>query len=214
MLEPTISADLTDPPETGQPLSDQQLAGRYLFYCSTGVIPKNLSPTLPYPYSYAIWRPSPLRVWPPNTRGIKLKLRFLFRWILHQLHIFAGRNSGILVVYADTLLVHYSGFTPRYWRFPFLSDADLQIGDTWTHPAYRGQGLALFALQTIMQAESRPGRRFWYVVEAINAPSIRVVEKAGFCLAGEGAFVKRWGMKLSGAYVMSAHPWLKNQPDR
>jgi RimJ/RimL family protein N-acetyltransferase len=42
----------------------------------------------------------------------------------------------------------------------------------------------------------------WYVVEDINKPSIRVVEKAGFTLAAEGTWIKPWGLKLAGAYVI------------
>jgi hypothetical protein len=47
-----------------------------------------------------------------------------------------------------------------------------------------------------------PERRHWYVVEAVNRASIRVVEKAGFTLSGEGTWIKPWGLKLLGSYVM------------
>jgi RimJ/RimL family protein N-acetyltransferase len=121
---------------------------------------------------------------------------------LHRLHLFAGRGSGVLLIYDRRRLVHYSGFTPRYWRFPFIADGDFQIGDTWTDPAHRARGLASFALQTIVTTLAKPGRRLWYVVEDINKPSIRVVEKAGFTLAAEGTWIKPWGLKLAGAYVI------------
>jgi len=100
--------------------------------------------------------------------------------------------------------VHYSGFTPRYWRFPFLQDSDLQIGDTWTEPSHRGKGLALFALLEIIRIKRKPGRKFWYVVGGLNTPSIRVVEKAAFSLVGKGTFIVPLGIKLLGSYVMSS----------
>jgi GNAT superfamily N-acetyltransferase len=77
-----------------------------------------------------------------------------------------------------------------------------QIGDTWTEPAYRKKGLASFALQMIVATLAKPGRRLWYVVEDVNAPSIQVVEKAQFTLAAEGTWVRPWGLKLAGAYVI------------
>lgn len=157
---------------------------------------------LPGSYSWTTWRP---RIWPALPRGLsglKLKLRFLFRWALYRAHLFGGSECGALLVYEGERMAHYSGYTPRYWRFPFLADDDLQIGDTWTDPAYRGRGLALFALLTLEAILERPNRRLWYVVGELNQPSIRVAEKAHFTLAAEGARVKRWRLKLAEAYVM------------
>lgn len=139
---------------------------------------------------------------PPALPDSRVRFRFLFRWVLHRLHVFAGDGCGALLVRDSTRLVHYSGFTPRFWRFPFLADGDLQIGHTWTDPAYRGEGIALFALQTVVRLERKPGRRFWYVVEDVNLASIRVAEKAGFALAGEGTWIKPWGLQLPGSFVM------------
>jgi RimJ/RimL family protein N-acetyltransferase len=137
--------------------------------------------------------------------GGRLKARFLFRWLLYRLHLFSNGNCGALLIRDEARLVHYSAFTPRFWRFPFLSDSDLQIGDTWTDPAHRGKGLALIALQTVVGMNRKPGRRFWYVVEAVNRASIRVVEKAGFTLSGEGTWIKPWGSRLLGSYVIETH---------
>ncbi|HZO81549.1 MAG TPA: GNAT family N-acetyltransferase [Candidatus Binataceae bacterium] len=141
---------------------------------------------------------------PAGLPGLRPKLRFLFRWLLRRARLFAGAECGALLIRDRGAVVHYSGFTPRYWRFPFMGDDDLQIGDTWTAPAHRGRGLALFALETIVAAAARPGRCFWYVVANTNRPSIRVVEKAGFTLASDGVWIKPWGLKLLGYYVPTA----------
>lgn len=70
-----------------------------------------------------------------------------------------------------------------------MDDCDLQIGDTWTAPRYRGQGIALRSLRIILKTEYQPGRRFWYVVDAHNSQSIRVAEKAGFEPVADGTII-------------------------
>jgi RimJ/RimL family protein N-acetyltransferase len=173
----------------------------YLFYIHSSE--GEVRAELPAPYSYSVWRPLPWRPWLPGKSKLKIKLRFLFRSALHHLRLFRGRECGALCVFYGGSLVHYSGYTPRYWRFPFLQDSDLQIGDTWTEPSHRGKGLALFALLEIIRIKRKPERRFWYVVGALNAPSIRVVEKSAFSLVGKGTFVVPLGIKLLGSYVMT-----------
>jgi|GEM_PF-1054492 len=198
-------------PELSDDSAASQLASslepRYLFYCFTcGQKDSSASDatagSLSAQYSWTIWRPRLLPALPQGLPGVRLRLRFLFRWILHRMHLFAGSESGILLIYDRGQLVHYSAFTPRYWRFPFVADDDFQIGDTWTDPTNRGRGLALFALRTIVATLARPERCLWYVVGATNAPSIRVAEKAQFTLMAEGTWVTPWGIKLAGAYVI------------
>src|SRR5690349_11426208 len=53
---------------------------------------------LPSSYSWTTWRP---RIWPALPRGLsglKLKLRFLFRWALYRAHLFGGSECGALLV--------------------------------------------------------------------------------------------------------------------
>jgi RimJ/RimL family protein N-acetyltransferase len=182
---------------------------RYLFYCYTcgpnersRNVRDEIGGGLYPPYWWTVWRPGSWPSLPPGLPNQRLRLRFLFRSGVHWLHLFAGSYSGILLIYDHRRVVHYSGFTPRYWRFPFVADDDFQIGDTWTDPAHRRRGLAYFALQTIVTMLAKPGRRLWYVVEDVNEPSIRVVEKAQFTPAAEGTWVRPWGLKLTGAYVI------------
>jgi RimJ/RimL family protein N-acetyltransferase len=175
--------------------------GCYLFYCADDVATDHIS--LPEGYGCSIWRPSIRSLWPPGTSDRRTWVRFAFRCALDFLRLFANRSCGAVCVFFEGQLVHYSGFTPRYWRFPFLADSDLQIGDTWTAPAHRGKGIARYALHRIVEWKKQEGRKFWYVVAATNAPSIRVVEGAGFTLAGEGAWDKPFGMKALGSYNLN-----------
>src|SRR5206468_682933 len=101
-------------------------------------------------------------------------------------------------------LVHFSEFTPRYWRFPFLEDNDIQIGDSWTDPMHRGRGLRKFAVDRIVRLLEQPGRRFWCAVESTNRSSIRAIESAQFAPVARGRFVKPWGLGLLGAYRVDA----------
>ena len=95
---------------------------------------------LDLPYWWTVWRPRNWPALPAGLRNLRFRLRLLFRWVLHRLHLFVGSGSGVLLIYDHRRVVHYSGFTPKYWRFPFVADADFQIGDTWTEPAYRKKG--------------------------------------------------------------------------
>ena len=149
-------------------------------------------------YAYHFWKPSPLSVVP---KGMPL-IPFAVWWVFHYLRLFSNQGYTIFVIYDGKRLIHRSCVFPGYFRFPFMGKDDLQIGDTWTAPDHRGKGLALFALQEISRLQKRPGRKFWYVVDESNIPSIRVVEKAGFTKVGEGTRTKRFGLSLLGAYVI------------
>jgi RimJ/RimL family protein N-acetyltransferase len=170
----------------------------YLFYSSEGCAMPTCD--LPAGYRFSFWWPSAKQPWPRNACDNRMRARFFFRYLLHAARLFSGRGCGAICMYRGDDLVHYSGFTPGYWRFPFLPDQDLQIGDTWTDPAHRGRGLAQFAVSQILWLMRRPGRQFWYVVATANAPSIQVAEKSGFALAGEGPWRRPFGIKLLGYY--------------
>ena len=133
---------------------------------------------LPSPCTALVWRPSIRRPRPQGLPDLRAKLSFLLRWLLNFLLVFAHGQCGAVCVYLGQRLVHYSAFTPRYWRFALMASDDIQIGYTWTDPAYRAKGLAFFALEKVLVTKRRPGRFFWYGVEAVNHPSIRVVQRA------------------------------------
>lgn len=173
---------------------------KYLFYrCN---FPIEERTPLAARYRWTIWCPTSSDPWPREVKDLGTRAKFLFRSVVYFLGLFAGDECGALLILDGDRLAHYSQFSPRYWRFPGMRDDDLQIGDTWTDPADRGSGLASFALEKVIAATYKPGRNFWYVVGATNAPSIRVVEKAGFALIGQGSWVRPFGIKLLGSYVM------------
>jgi lipopolysaccharide/colanic/teichoic acid biosynthesis glycosyltransferase len=163
--------------------------------------PKNVRPDnsgLANRYHYQLWRPSATRIVP---RGMPL-LPFGAWWLLHHLHVFANRDYSLLLIDDGHKIVHRSCVFPRYFRFPFMSRCDLQIGDTWTADEHRGQNLAVFAAQKVFELHRTPRRRFWYICSDSNGPSIRVAEKAGFTPVGKGRRISRWGLRPLGAFMM------------
>ncbi|HKD66101.1 MAG TPA: GNAT family N-acetyltransferase [Candidatus Binataceae bacterium] len=162
----------------------------YLFYCCDSAQRHSQVGPPDDAFSTELWKPSLLTPWPRNATRDK-KLHFLFRTLLHISGVFPSPESGAMVLYDGPRLVHYSAFTPRYWRFPFLAGGDLQVGDTWTEPSYRGRGLAKFGLRALLVQTAKPGRRIWYVVQDINRASVKVAEDCGFQLAGTGGRIKR-----------------------
>ena len=154
---------------------------------------------LPEPgYSCEIWRPS-LSAFTPA--GLPL-LPFGVWWLFHHLRVFSNRGYALFLIKHRGQVVHRSIVTPGYFRFPFMRDKDLQVGDTFTEPEERGKGLAVFALRSILSSDDVPDRPYWYVVERDNTASIRAAEKAGFQLAGEGTRTTRLGLRALGSYVV------------
>jgi RimJ/RimL family protein N-acetyltransferase len=125
--------------------------------------------------------------------------------------VFTNRDYGVLLIHYRGELVHRSVVSPRYFRFPFMGTADLQIGDTWTAEQHRGKGLAGFAIQAVANKDPIPDRVYWYICEESNISSARVVEKLGFRKAGECARVPRLGLHLLGSFVMD-HPVPSDRP--
>jgi ribosomal protein S18 acetylase RimI-like enzyme len=150
-------------------------------------------------YRTELWRPAHGGTAPAGAGGAS----FQACWLLARLGVFANRDYGHLAVYAGSRLVHRSGVYPGFFRFPFMGRDDLQIGNTWTDPEHRGRGLAAHAVREVVARTARPGRRFWYVVEDSNAASIRVIEKAGFVLAGRGERTSRLGLRALGAFELT-----------
>jgi len=147
-------------------------------------------------FSAFLWKPRAFEIVP---KGVSL-LPFGIWWTMHYLKIFSNQDYSLYLIYDRNNLIHRSVITPRYFRFPFMAKDDLQIGDTWTSSSYRGKGLATFAIQIACQLHMKPGRRFWYLAEETNLPSMRAIEKAGFKKVGIG-FRKKWiGMRILGTY--------------
>jgi RimJ/RimL family protein N-acetyltransferase len=172
---------------------------KYLFYCQESSNRSLIKLNLGTQYKFEFWRPTIINIIPPGLSVFP----FTIWWFMHYLHIFKNNDYELFLVYDGKTLVHRSGIFPGYFRFPFMAKNDLQIGDIWTHPIHRGRGISSFAIQQIFISRSKPGRKFWYVVENNNLPSIKVIEKIGFRKVGEGIRKKRFGLRFLGSYEMT-----------
>ena len=152
--------------------------------------------SLPDGYTYEIFRP---RLSAPFSSGLRL-FPFVFWICFHYLRIFESEGYHLLLIRKDGNLVHRSCIFPRYFRFPFMKKNDLQVGDTWTSPSERGNGLATWALITTLLHFSSSGLVVWYLCDISNQASSSVAFKAGMKLVGRGVRTKSFFFNLFGQF--------------
>jgi len=112
--------------------------------------------------------------------------------------IFKNKDYRVLFIKDGNVIIHRACVVPAYFRWPFMAPADVQISSTWTHPDYRGHGVATLALGHITSKLAVPTRRFWYVSREGNPASVHVARKAGFSLRGYAFRVRRFGVEALG----------------
>lgn len=144
------------------------------------------------------WRPSLVRL-PP--RG--LPARFHVWWLFHHLRIFREQSFGVHMLRRGSRLDHYCVIFPPFFRFPFMAPGDVQIGDVWTAPAARRQGLARCGATAVLADLPVGTRQVWYITAADNLASIRLIEGLGFTLIGRGERRHRLGLPLLGYYRLA-----------
>jgi GNAT superfamily N-acetyltransferase len=121
-----------------------------------------------------------------------------------RLGLFASRDFEALSVVRDGRLLHRLIVTPRWFRFPFMAEGDLQIGGLWTAPEARRLGLARATIAEAHRRHAAPGRSFWYVVDDGNAASTGLAEACGYRLAGAGRRTRPLGVRAVGRYRMDS----------
>ncbi len=139
------------------------------------------------------------RAWAPSLHQPLVPTLGKYGMVLsayHFLGVFSSRCYGALFIFHENRSVHRSVIIPRYYRYSFMGDNDLQIGATWTDPRFRGTGLATAALQTLVAAHLQPGRKLWYFVSPENKPSIAAATRAGFVQVGRLRKLSPLGLSL------------------
>ena len=165
------------------------MSERVAFYrCDSNVDPV----ALPDGYSLKLWKPG----FTPQGGG---KMTVVL-WLFHVLRVFANRDYSAVQIYHGETLSHTSYVFPRFFRFPFMSQTDLQVGDTWTDPDHRGKGLAKAALSYVASGAMGNSRTFWYLTEEDNVASVKTAEAVGFKLVGYGRKSPRLGNLFLGYY--------------
>ncbi len=144
-----------------------------------------------------------LEVWRPGLTDFAprdLPRRFHVWWLFHHLRVFRGRQFAVHLVRRGQALLHSCVVFPPFFRFPFMARNDVQIGDVWTAPQARRQGLGrLGAASALASLAGREGR-IWYVTASDNLASVRLITGLGFDLVGHGERRDRFGLALAGYY--------------
>jgi RimJ/RimL family protein N-acetyltransferase len=165
------------------------------------VSPLGLATVLPANYSIRLWQPGRDGL-PPRE---SFRPRNLAWWAFARLRLFARDDFAELTIWHKGQMVHRLIVTPRWHRFPFMGDRDLQIGDLWTHPDARRRGLARAAIGEVLARFGSDSGRYWYVVDSANRASIRLIESCGFRLAGIGRRTRPLGLRLLGRFKLESN---------
>ena len=118
--------------------------------------------------------------------------------------LFARDGLAVYAIHRGPRLLHRLLVTPRWYRFPFMAAEDLQLGMLWTDPEARGQGLARQAIAAVHHSLPQSVGALWYVVHEDNKPSIRLIERLGYRLAGYGVRTQRFGLQIFGQFCLTA----------
>lgn len=164
-----------------------------LFYRrAVGVPPSGVEP--PRGVTVRIWLPSEHGLPPRGSRG---RASNWVWWAFEALGLFAEPGFAEVTLWRDGRRLHRLIVTPRWFRFPFMGRGDLQLGDLWTDPAARGQGLARAAIAEALRL-ARHADQVWYLADAQNDASARLAESVGFQLHGAGRRTRPLGLHLAG----------------
>ncbi len=142
-----------------------------------------------------------MRVWSPARDGFPpapLWRRNVLWWLMDRMGLFARRDFAEITLWQGDDLLHRLILTPRWYRFPFMAPGDLQVGDIWTHPAVRGQGLARLGVE---QALAFAQGRVWYVTGTQHRASIALATGMGFRPAGHGYRSSPFALHAAGRFI-------------
>ncbi len=149
-----------------------------------------------------------IRSWRPATDGPPRRRprrwENLVWFAFQQLGLFASDAFEELSLWRGERMLHRLVVTPSWLRFPFMAPGDLQIGGLWTDPEVRRIGLAGAMMAEAHRRRAEPGRRFWYVVDEANSPSIGLAEASGYRLIGTGRRTRPLGLAALGQYRLES----------
>jgi len=175
-----------------------------LFFATESCTRETQVRELPADYQAEFWAPRGGRLRPSGLGWMPF---VVWSVVFHHGRIFRNRGYQLLLIRKEGKVVHRSCIFPGYFRFPFMTAGDLQVGDTWTAPEERGKGLAGWGLAAIIQRLAAPGTTVWYLCDEGNAASAAVARKAGMKLVGRGVRTRRFGVNLLGKFeIVDCNP--------
>jgi RimJ/RimL family protein N-acetyltransferase len=137
---------------------------------------------LPADCQMSFWQPA-LQGLPPTQFRTPGNLVW---WGFDKARLFASRDFTLIAIHRGETLLHRLIVTPKWYRFPDMAPRDLQLGDLWTLPEARGQGLARAAVIAACRRFAGRADAMWYIVGEDNEGSRKLIEHCGFDLYGVG----------------------------
>lgn len=168
------------------------------FYRYDGGSTADCIPNLDEGLQIRCWR-ADVDGFPP--RGSRTIANLLWR-AFAKLRLFARRGFTEIAVLDEGRVVHRLIVTPAWYRFPFMSPHDLQIGALWTSPDSRRRHLATVAITEAHRRFAADNVRFWYLTDAENRASSALARSCGYRLVATGERTRKLGISLLGQYVI------------
>jgi hypothetical protein len=143
-----------------------------------------------------IWQPKPTKLRP---RGLTF-LPYVVWWLFHYCGVFGSADYRVFLLREDGRIIHRSCLFPSFFRFPFMSRDDLQVGDVWTAAERRRHGVSTWMLKQILALQ--PQKVVWFLCDASNSASAALARSAGMELHGVGRREPRFGVAILGRFVI------------
>jgi len=146
-------------------------------------------------YRLETFKPDWLHIMPKGMNimliGMHQSLAFIIWWLLNLVIWRRQRRSyEHYLVYDGERLAHYSIVLPRYYRYPFMGDNDIQIGPYWTAEEYRGRGICPFVIRRIVSDYKFHKECAYVLIREDNIKSQRSAIKGGLDFYGYGIRTK------------------------
>lgn len=130
---------------------------------------------------FEYWQPSLIRCKPEGAPK-----SLIIWWLYYLTKIILGKPSyGICIILEKNRIIHYTVAAHKCFKFPFMSEEDIQIGPSWTDPEYRNRGIASNVIDEIRKHYGNEAKKYYWIVGEENYVSRHVVEKLGFRNCGE-----------------------------
>ncbi|WP_114752699.1 GNAT family N-acetyltransferase [Pleomorphovibrio marinus] len=146
---------------------------------------ENLACTNSFPENsilkFEIWRPS-IKNFIPKGYGKK----YLSFWVFHYLKVFKNRNYHAILAYKENKLIGSLLLVPKYYKWDFMENNDLQITYVKVNKDERGQGYGEILMKfTLQYLENIKFGDLWYITDTNNMTSQNLAYKCGFFLYSE-----------------------------
>lgn len=116
----------------------------------------------------------------------KLSIRTIFRnnkpftniyWLLNTFG-----KCWVYSIYKDSQIIHYSYVTKRCYKFPFMRNDDIQIGNCYTKVGFRGKKIYPFVVQEVINDFDMKNNSHdvYMLIDQENSSSRKAMQSIGF----------------------------------